>query len=151
MILNPQALHVSHAETETLALAAALVGELRGGDVIALYGDLGAGKTVFARGLARALGIVEPVTSPTFTIVQEYEGTPWRLFHMDLYRLRNAADALDFGIDDYLRDNRAITVVEWPERIAELLDEQAVRVHLQHDGEERRTVRLWRGVAPVEA
>jgi tRNA threonylcarbamoyladenosine biosynthesis protein TsaE len=94
---------------------------LTGGTVLALYGDLGAGKTVFARGVAHGLGIREAVTSPTFTVVQEYRHNRGVLYHLDMYRIQGAEDALAFGIEDFLFAPEAVTVVEWPERILDLL------------------------------
>lgn len=132
----------SAGEAESEALGVALGQRLRGGEVVALHGDLGAGKTVFARGLARALGVDEPVRSPTFTIVQEYRDGRLALVHIDLYRLDNAADALAFGIEDYLADAAAVTVVEWAERIPELIGPEAVHVELRHLSPERRRIRV---------
>jgi len=95
---------------------------LRPGMVLALQGELGTGKTVLTRGIARGLGIDEPLTSPTFTIAQQYA---WRenlwLFHLDMYRIDGAEAAIAFGIDDYLFAPDGITVIEWPERIQDLL------------------------------
>ena len=99
---------------ETLAR---LAGE---GVLFALGGDLGAGKTVFTQGVARALGIEEPVTSPTFTLVNEYHGD-CPLYHVDLYRMDGSADAWDLGLEEYL-DGRGVVVVEWADRAGGLLD-----------------------------
>jgi len=129
-------------EAATEALAARLARSLPGGATVALHGDLGAGKTVFARGLARVLGVREPVTSPTFTIVQEYPGTALKLYHLDLYRLDGAAAALAFGLDDFLQDPGAVTVIEWAERIAELLPADTVHVTLAHAGPTARRVTI---------
>ncbi len=131
----------SHSEEETEALGSALAETLCGGAQIALHGDLGAGKTVFTRGLARGLGIQDPVTSPTFTIVQEYIGDTLRLYHIDLYRLHGVHDALAFGIEDFLEDDSAVIAIEWSERIEELLEaERLIHVHIMHhpDGRELR-------------
>jgi tRNA threonylcarbamoyladenosine biosynthesis protein TsaE len=121
--------------------------------VLALHGDLGTGKTVLSRGLARGLGIVEPVTSPTFSVVQEYprpDGT--FLFHLDLYRISGEAAALAFGIEEYLFVADGITVVEWPERIGGLLGapgglRQTLRVHLVHEAADRRRIALPEALA----
>ncbi len=124
---------------ETEELGRCLAQDLTGGEVIALHGDLGAGKTVFARGLARGLGIDEAITSPTFTIVQEYQGTRLRFYHIDLYRLYGVDDALGFGLSDYLRDSLGVTAVEWPERAAELfVDSTIIQVHIHHQSDGRR-------------
>lgn len=126
----------------TEAFGRALAACLRGGEAIALHGDLGAGKTVLARGLARGLGIAEAVRSPTFTIVQEYAGTSLRLYHIDLYRLAGAEAALAFGIEEYLGDRDAVTVVEWAERAPELFAASAWHVYLTHAGPEERRICL---------
>lgn len=129
-------------ESATTAVATRLAPLLRGGDLLALTGDLGAGKTFFARGLARALGVTEPVTSPTFTIVQEYPAPPWRLYHVDLYRLTDAEQAVAFGIDDYLDDPAGITVVEWPDRLGPLLDSRAWRLEFSITGPTSRRLQV---------
>lgn len=121
---------------ETWALAAEFAATLRPGDVVCLEGDLGAGKTTFTQGLAKALGVPGRVVSPTFCIVQEH-GT---LVHMDLYRLNSEADILDLGWDDF-RARGAIIVVEWPERAGSLIPENARRVRIWHgkeNSEERK-------------
>jgi len=114
---------VSPAATEEFGRRLAQV--LPPGSVVSLHGTLGAGKTVFARGVARGLGITEPVTSPTFAIVQEYRRPHggW-FYHLDLYRIGDDRDACAFGIEEYLFRPEAVTVIEWPERIAGLLAEE---------------------------
>ncbi|NOY81599.1 MAG: tRNA (adenosine(37)-N6)-threonylcarbamoyltransferase complex ATPase subunit type 1 TsaE [Kiritimatiellaeota bacterium] len=118
----------STSERDTLAVGEALARRLAPGTVVGLYGDLGTGKTVMARGMARALGITEPVVSPTFMIVQEYR-TPAGLwfYHLDLYRIDGVEAALGFGIEEFLFAPDSITAVEWPERIAALLEAPPTR------------------------
>lgn len=137
---------------ETEAFGRRLAARLPDGAVVSLHGALGAGKTVLARGLARGFGITEPVTSPTFTIVQEYPrpGGGW-LYHLDLYRIQSAADAIVFGIEEYLFQPRTVAVVEWAERITELLEAEDpgrrrwLPVTLETEAaEERRRIRLPR-------
>ncbi len=118
--------HLSHSVSETEALGEALAKHLSAGDVIAYLGDLGAGKTAFTRGLARGLGCTGRVTSPTFTIVNEYEGAI-PLFHFDMYRLSDADELFDIGWDDYL-NRGGICAVEWSERITEELPRGSVTV-----------------------
>ena len=134
----------SSSEEATLELGVRVASRLSWGQTLALYGDLGAGKTVFSRGIARGLGVTEPITSPTFTIVQEYR-LPARhyLFHLDMYRIDNEEAALAFGIEDFLFAPDAITVVEWPERIKGLLpEEETLVVALEHKGEVLRQICL---------
>jgi tRNA threonylcarbamoyladenosine biosynthesis protein TsaE len=113
--------HTSRSERETAALAEALAGELRAGDVLLISGTLGAGKTAFVRGLAEGLGLdPRDVSSPTFTLVHEYRGGRLTLYHVDLYRLDRAATD-DLGLDELgVRDG--ILAIEWPERLSHPLD-----------------------------
>ena len=112
----------------TRALAAALGPLLEPGDVVSLVGDLGAGKTAFAQGLAHGLGVAGPVTSPTFTIVQEYDGRI-PIAHVDVYRLETIQDLYDLGFDELIDDGR-VTIVEWGDLIAQALppDHLVVRI-----------------------
>lgn len=111
---------------------------LRPGDVVAYRGGLGAGKTAFTRGLARGLGISEPVTSPTYTIVNEYLGGRMPLFHFDMYRLHSADDLFDIGWDDYLVRG-GVCAVEWSENVAEAMD-GAITVTIERTGEASRRI-----------
>ena len=132
---------LSRSEADTEELGAALASELEPGSVVLLYGDLGAGKTVFSRGFARGLGVTEPVSSPTYTIVQEYTlSTGGRLYHMDLYRISDEHAALGFGVDEFLNEPGAISLVEWPDRIRGLLPDTAIRVELRHRTETEREI-----------
>ena len=126
--------YLSHNERETEALGAALAARLRPGDVVAYLGDLGAGKTAFTRGLARGLGVTDRVTSPTFTIVNEYEGGRLPLFHFDLYRLEGAEDLFGIGWDDYL-DRGGVCAVEWSERAEAALPRETVWVSIRRCAE----------------
>lgn len=105
---------------DTRALAAALAGLLRAGDVVLLSGEMGAGKTAFTQGLGAALGIGERITSPTFTIVQTYEGGRLRLHHLDVYRLEHVGEALDVGLAEMVDDDAAV-VVEWGDAVKPVL------------------------------
>ncbi len=113
----------------TLALGEALGALLRGGDVVVLAGDLGAGKTVLTKGIARALGVTEPVVSPTFTIVREYPGRI-PLVHVDVYRLDHFQELHDLGFDD-LFGGPAIAVVEWGDRVGSALPVERLDVSLE--------------------
>lgn len=134
---------VSSCEADTENFGAEVARTCPRGSVILLDGDLGAGKTVFSRGFARALGIDEPVSSPTYTIVQEYElPERGRLYHLDLYRISGVDAALAFGVDEFLNDPSSYALVEWPERIAGILPDDAIRITLKHIGEGRREIKL---------
>ena len=123
---------------ETLAQA------LPAGSVVAMHGDLGAGKTVIARGFARGLGITEAVSSPTYTIVQEYEipGTDQRFYHLDLYRIADEHAALGFGVDEFLSDPDAWTLLEWPVRIEKILPPETIHLTIEKVDENTRSIKL---------
>ncbi len=108
---------ITNSPEETEGLGAKLAAVLTPGTVIAYRGDLGAGKTAFTRGLARGLGCTDPVTSPTYTVVNEYLSGKMPLFHFDMYRLRDEDDLFDIGWDDYL-ERGGVCAVEWSERVA---------------------------------
>ncbi|MFI5053372.1 MAG: tRNA (adenosine(37)-N6)-threonylcarbamoyltransferase complex ATPase subunit type 1 TsaE [Acidimicrobiia bacterium] len=129
---------VTHSAADTHALAERVGTLLRAGDVVVLAGELGAGKTVFAKGIARALGITEAVVSPTFTIVREYDA-PLPLVHVDVYRLEHLQELHDLGFDD-LVGGEAVTVVEWGDRVRAVLpgDRLDVQLDLGTDDDERR-------------
>lgn len=142
----------TNAPEETERIASDLAKALPRGSVVALYGDLGAGKTVFARGFARGLGITEPLSSPTFTIVQEYPAPGGgNLYHLDLYRIDNSDAALAFGVDEFLNDPDARVLLEWPERIEDLLPEGTVRIRIRHAGEGKREIVLPCGPGEKDA
>ena len=132
----------SPKETEKVGQALGTV--LRPGTILAYEGDLGAGKTAFTRGLARGLGAAEAVTSPTYTIVNEYLSGRMPLFHFDMYRLSSADDLWDIGWEDYL-DRGGVCAVEWSENVAEAM-EGAIRVRIEKTGEESRKITIEGGV-----
>jgi len=138
--------HVTVGEAETRAVAAALADGLRPGDLVLLHGDLGAGKTVFVKGLAQGLGL-DPgvVTSPTFTLVHEYLGGRLPLVHLDLYRLQTT-ELDDVGLDPDLAA-RAVVVVEWAERLRRR-PAAAIRVHIGDLGAEAREILINPDVRP---
>ena len=120
---------VTHSPDETEALGERLAKTLHGGEIIAFTGDLGAGKTAFTRGLARGLGIPMRVTSPTYTIVNEYTGGRLPLFHFDMYRI---------GWEDYLQRG-GVCAVEWSENVADAM-QGAISVRIGRDSDEQRTI-----------
>ncbi|HEX7245422.1 MAG TPA: tRNA (adenosine(37)-N6)-threonylcarbamoyltransferase complex ATPase subunit type 1 TsaE [Solirubrobacterales bacterium] len=144
--MSRPALTGSAAETE--ALGAELAARLAPGDVVVVSGEVGAGKTTLIRGACRALGVEGPVTSPTFTIGQRYEGGRAPVSHLDLYRLEGLADEDPALLDDYLALD-AISFVEWPDLATpELADRRVVAVRLAHAGGDRREVELPAATVP---
>ena len=134
---------ISHSETETENFAFELAKTLSPGVVLTLEGDLGAGKTVFARGFARCLGVKEAVSSPTYTIAQEYalEGNK-RLYHLDLYRISSAEAGLAFGVDEFFNDPKAYALVEWPGQIGDVIPDDALKIFIRHLDESTREITL---------
>jgi len=126
--------YISHSERETEEIGEALGRTLSPGTVLAYQGGLGMGKTAFTRGLARGLGCEGRVTSPTFTIVNEYDG-PIPLFHFDMYRLEDADALFDIGWEDYLA-RKGVCAVEWSERVTEALPEDTLWVHIARHPEQ---------------
>ena len=128
---------VSHSTQETEQFGEEVAKSLRGGDVLAFTGSLGMGKTAFTRGLARGLGCRGRVTSPTFTIVNEYDGkTP--LFHFDMYRLGSSDALFDIGWDDYLARG-GVCAVEWSERVSDALPDDTIYVDIARGEEDENT------------
>ena len=114
---------------ETWRIASGVAARLRPGTVVALHGDLGAGKTAFVQGLGYALGVTRPITSPTFTLCIEYPTARFLLVHMDLYRLGGPDELLSIGYPEYL-ESGAVVAVEWPERAGDLIPPEALHVRL---------------------
>jgi tRNA threonylcarbamoyladenosine biosynthesis protein TsaE len=137
--------YLTSKEEETEQLGLQLGQQVSPGAVIAFTGDLGAGKTAFTRGLARGLGISERVTSPTFTIVNEYEGGRLPLFHFDLYRLSSSEELFDIGWEDYLARG-GVCAVEWSENVADALDGQTIRVDIRRgERDDQRKITISNG------
>ena len=136
---------LSHSTQETEAIGEELAQKLRGGDVLAFTGSLGMGKTAFTRGLARGLGCRGRVTSPTFTIVNEYEGR-MPLFHFDMYRLGSSDELFDIGWDDYLARG-GVCAVEWSVRVSDALPEDTIFVDIARtdEHEDWRTITVTGG------
>ena len=131
--------YITHSPAETEAVGEALAKTLRPGTVLAFRGDLGAGKTAFTRGLGRGLGCTERVTSPTYTIVNEYTSGRLPLFHFDMYRLRSSEDLFDIGWEDYL-ERGGVCAVEWSENVADALKDTSVVVASYEIGDGMRGV-----------
>lgn len=137
--------YITHSPEETRALGVRLSNTLRGGEVIAFTGDLGAGKTAFVSGMAQALGVDERVTSPTFTIVNEYEGGRLPLFHFDMYRLGSADELFHIGWEDYLARG-GVCAVEWSENVDEAIEDDAIRISITRGEDENSRVITIEGV-----
>ena len=137
---------ITHSPEETRALGRTLAQALQGGAVVAFTGDLGAGKTAFVSGMAEGLGIEERVTSPTFTIVNEYEGGRLPLFHFDMYRLGSADELFHIGWEDYLARN-GVCAVEWSENVDEALDGDTIRVDISRGEDDNTRIITIEGVA----
>lgn len=127
---------------ETEAVGQALAKQLSAGDIVAMYGDLGAGKTAFVRGMARGLDSRDPVSSPTFTIVNEYSGR-LRLYHFDAYRLASSDELYDIGWDDYTGSG-GVCVVEWSENISDIYDGTQTSVKIERISETGRKITIER-------
>ena len=134
---------ITNSPAETESIGVTLGQRLKPGTVIAYRGDLGAGKTAFTRGLARGLGCREIVTSPTYTIVNEYLGGRIPLFHFDMYRLRSSDDLWDIGWDDYL-ERGGVCAVEWSENVADAM-EDPIYITIEKTGEESRRITIEGG------
>jgi len=134
---------ITNSPAQTEAVGAALARVLPAGSVVAYRGGLGAGKTAFTRGLARGLGVTDSVTSPTYTIVNEYLSGKMPLFHFDMYRLKSADDLFDIGWDDYL-ERGGVCAVEWSENVDEAM-ENAVYVTIERLDEEKRRITIEGG------
>lgn len=133
------------AVDETQALAGALAPLMRAGDLLLLSGDLGAGKTAFTQGLGRGLGVSVPITSPTFTLANEYDGARLRVHHLDVYRMESMAEVFDVDLPDLL-DDEAVVVIEWGEAIVASVPADYLAVELLlGEGDDDRVVQL-RGV-----
>ena len=140
-------IYETNSPQETEAAGAALAAVLTPGTVIAYTGDLGAGKTAFTRGLAKGLGCGDRVTSPTYTIVNEYLSGRMPLFHFDMYRLGSSDDVFDIGWEDYL-ERGGVCAVEWSENVADAM-ENAIYVKIEKTGEETRKITI-EGVESLE-
>jgi tRNA threonylcarbamoyladenosine biosynthesis protein TsaE len=140
-ILEPNTLDfISHSEAQTRRLGARLAAFLSPGDILALVGDLGSGKTCWIQGVCKGLGVVEPVVSPTFTLVNEYQGL-YPIYHIDLYRLADMSETSTFGLEEYLY-GPGISLIEWADRAKNLLPSEYLTIELGHLEETKRRVIL---------
>lgn len=138
-ILEPNTLDfISHSEIQTRRLGARLAAILSPGDVVALVGDLGSGKTRWVQGMCQGLDVTDPVSSPTFTLVNEYQGRI-PIYHIDFYRLTDASETLSFGLEDYLYDD-GVSLIEWADRAEALLPASRLTIELYYLEETKRRV-----------
>ena len=134
---------ISHSEEQTISFARRWAAGLQPGDVVALQGNLGAGKTHFVKGVAEALGIKkQKVQSPTFSLINEYGGN-LPLYHFDCYRMKTAREALEIGVEEYLYGD-GVCIIEWPERIQALLPDQTIWITLNTLGPDQRELTVRR-------
>lgn len=133
-------MYISESEKDTEEIGRSFAQNLKGGEVIAMYGDLGAGKTAFVRGLAKGLGIDAKVSSPTFTIVNEYPGEI-DLIHFDMYRLSSADELFDIGWEDYLARG-AVCAVEWSENVTDAFFGDEIKVIIEKTGDNSRKIEI---------
>lgn len=138
--------HTSGA-AETRRLGRTVAKQLRAGDVIGLYGNLGAGKTVFTQGLCEGLGLAgEQVTSPTFSLLHEYDGGTWPVYHFDAYRIETLDEFFDLGYEEYFFGN-GVCIIEWAERIEPLLPPETLRFRMKHETGNERSIHFGQ-IAP---
>jgi tRNA threonylcarbamoyladenosine biosynthesis protein TsaE len=127
---------------QTFELGKKLAQKLKGGDIIALEGQLGAGKTVFAKGLAAGLGVKKAVLSPTFTLFRQYKGEKWDFYHFDMYRLSDSSEAYEAGFDEFIGQDGAITVIEWADKIIDMLNNITYCVNIAYIDQNTRLVEI---------
>lgn len=134
--------YLSKSEKETIALAKAFVKSLSGGQTAGLIGELGAGKTAFVKGVAKALGIRQTVNSPTFVLMRVYKVAKHpaikHLVHVDAYRLQNAASLRAIGLEDYMQDPAALVLIEWADRVIKIMPKKAIMIRFKHTASGRR-------------
>lgn len=131
---------ITKGPAETRMLGKRLAGQLRAGDVLLLYGDLGAGKSELTRGIAEGLGVTETVTSPSFTVLNVYESGTIPLYHFDWYRLESAEEIYELGMDEYLGAD-GIAAVEWPTQCPDAIPEDHLKIEITPADEETREIR----------
>lgn len=130
--------YICKNEKQTQKLAKKFAKNLQGGEIVLLDGDLGAGKTTFTKYLAKYLKVKEHITSPTFTIVNEYSSGRVGLYHFDMYRLENIDEARELGLSEYFNNKNYVSIIEWPERIAGILPKSCITIKIEKLGETQR-------------
>ena len=133
------AVYKSSSSSETEKIAAEFAKTLSPDSVICLYGEMGVGKTVFTNGICRALGVCEYATSPTFTVVNEYDGECFPVYHFDMYRIEDEDELIEIGFDEYLNSS-GICIIEWPENIPNSLPKKRINIKIMRDNFSERTI-----------
>jgi tRNA threonylcarbamoyladenosine biosynthesis protein TsaE len=141
--------YIAKSEREMIEIGKKVAAKLKGGDILCLYGDLGAGKTTLVKGIAVGLGVKKNITSPTFAIMKQFDIKTLKhrniktLIHIDTYRLKNEQELLDIGVEDYLGKPDTICVIEWAEKIEKLLKKKkCVKIHIGHGEKDKREIIL---------
>ncbi len=129
------------SSVETTQVAKEFSKSLKAGDVVCLTGEMGVGKTVFTNGLCQGLGVTDYVTSPTFTIVNEYDGNAFRVFHFDMYRIEEEDELLEIGFDEYLSSG-GVCVIEWPQNTKSYIPKHRYEVEITRNGENGRVISI---------
>ncbi len=136
---------VSHSEKETQKLAVNFAKTLKGGETIGLIGDLGAGKTAFVKGMAKGLAIKKVITSPTFVVMKVYpvkHETVKYFVHVDAYRVKNAASLTGIGLEDYIKSNNSVVVIEWADLVKGILPKDKILIHFNHIANNQREIKF---------
>ena len=133
--------HISRSEEDNLEIAKNILHTCKDANIFAFYGNLGAGKTTLIKRFCEALGVAEAITSPTFNLVNEYQGTNNTIYHFDFYRIKSEIEAYDIGTDEYF-DSDAYCFIEWPEKIPSLLPEEAIQIHITVEASQQREIEV---------
>lgn len=143
--------YITHSAQETVDLGEKIGSLLKSGDVIAMTGTLAAGKTTITKGIAKALGITDVVTSPTFCLISEYEGTKMPLYHMDVYRLDGPEDFINLGVEEML-DGDGVCIVEWSEKVSSELPKRTIKIEITplEDGSRQIKIDNWNRQEPED-
>lgn len=143
--------YITHSAQETVDLGEKIGSLLKSGDVIAMTGTLAAGKTTITKGIAKALGITDVVTSPTFCLISEYEGTKMPLYHMDVYRLDGPEDFINLGVEDML-DGDGVCIVEWSKKVSSELPKRTIKIEITplEDGSRQIKIDNWNRQEPED-
>lgn len=139
---NKEEIMITDSYEETKAIGQKMAKKLKPGELIALYGNLGGGKTTFVQGLALGLGIKKRIISPTFIIIRVYDLKSKTFFHIDLYRTKTAEDIKGLGIKEIISDDNNIVVVEWAEKLKDLLPDKRIDIHFEYLGENKRKLKI---------